>query len=226
MMNTGFDDFANTNISTIEQEYMAQKATAKAKIPKPPPPPKQPRPNAAVIKETRKFLHDKEEDEAVPQKVAILRKIDLIRIHFGSKIGKKYPKLTIKNDIDEIAAQLEEMEGEISGANSIPLTKMAFVQMVSALKHLTTKIIPQPMGLRTENLTNTVSDPKIFREYFEEHLTLIAIKHDLFSTGPKASLLLNFAQVVTMVHMANICGKSMESPLPKEFANSDRYADL
>jgi len=217
-----FDHLAIENSAALELEYAQSKA--KPKIPKPPPLPKPPKPTAAVIKETRKFLKEKEKDETLTERVAGLRKIELYKVHFAHKLNKKYSKLSIKNDLEEIESQLVEIEADIAGNNSIPLTKMAFVEGLKIFEHITTHIYP--IWLNTQGVTKAVCEPGTWKMHFEDHLTMIAIKHDLFSTGPKTSLLMNFVQILGTTHIANTHGTNMQKEVPINVVDNDRYADL
>lgn len=222
-----FEEFSTANLETLEREYLIK--TGKLKIPKPPPPPKVHKATAASIRETKKYIKEKQSDEQMPSKVKILTKIEKLKSVFAHRIGKKYPKLSVKDDLNEIQAQMEEIENELSTSNSIPITKMAFMKTVEMFEFITSPsgIIPSPGGLQTKGLSAAVSDPAIFREHFDEHLTLLAIKHDLFATGPKMGLLSSFIMILATVHKINTgehaLGQQSAPVMPED---GGRYDDL
>lgn len=221
-----FDELAEENTESAKMKYTQSKAR-QFKIPALPPLPAlktAPRASAGAIRETKKLIKEKQESAQIGDKIRILTKIELYCQNFPDIANnkKKYPNLSIKNMMEEIFAQHEEIKRELASGKSVVLTKLAFIQFTSLFENLCIKL---DLGPNTAELTKKVQDPIIFKKSFDDYLTRIAIEHDLFSTGPKMGLLMEFAGLVGAVHLFNTMGVQVNRPthVPTEVA--DRYAD-
>jgi hypothetical protein len=102
------------------------------------------------------------------------------------------------------------------------MTKNVFLK---ACTYLETFSRAYPFGLNLNSLGDTVSNPVVFKQYFEDNLTRMAIQYNLFNTSPLTKFMFDFGTMLITVHNANEYQTEMSGAC-NENTYTGKFADL